>query len=218
MAFPEQDSSASPNQAVLVVDDEPAIRDLLQKGLLAYGLEVITAASAADAVAVCASQGERIGALLLDVLLPGQDGPHILDMLRKQLPNVPCCFMSGSTGRYTEAQLLSLGAAHVFYKPFSLETVAFALRRLLGLAERRKGGRNYTAPQAVRVGGHTAFIRNRCADGVGLWLSQSVQVGAILRLQAAPMGDPATETHVEIRHCRPDAAGWYAGCRFTASV
>jgi len=216
MACPGQDIPACANPAVLVVDDEQAIRELLQKGLQTFGLEVVTAASGAQAVEVCRAQSERVGVALLDVLLPGLDGPQTLRALRAMRPDLPCCFMSGNTGRYSDADLLALGAALVFHKPFPLETMAFALRRLLGLAERRKGGRNLTSPEPVLVGGQTAFIRNRCVDGLGLWLAQSVQVGAILRLQHAPAGDPVAETNIEIRHCHPDASGWYAGCRLTA--
>ena len=214
MALPGEDRSAWPKRAVLVVDDEPAICDVLHRGLQSFGLEVITAASGTQAVELYRRESGRIGVALLDVLLPGMDGPQTLQALRAAGPDLPCCFMSGSTGRYSEADLLALGAALVFYKPFALATAAFALRRLLGLAERRKGKRNHTAPEPVRVGDQTAFIRNRCADGLGLWLAQAVQVGTILQIEVATSGDPGAATRVEIRHCHPDASGWYAGCRF----
>jgi DNA-binding response OmpR family regulator len=200
---------------VLVVDDEPTIRDLLQKGLEAFGLNAITAASCREALEALDKQAGHIGVALLDVLLPGQDGPQALAALRTRQADLPCCFMSGNMGRYSEADLLALGAAFVFHKPFHLESLARDLRRLLGRAERRKGGRSPTGPEPVTVGGQTGFIRNRCVDGLGLWLCESVDVGAILELQPAAMIDPAQATQVEVRHCRADASGWYAGCRLT---
>jgi two-component system OmpR family response regulator len=209
-------SSGRPARAVLVVDDEAAIRELLQRSLNAYGLDAITAASGREAVELYRRHGGQIGVVLLDVQLPQQDGPQTLACLRALEPGLPCCFMSGNSGRYTQAELLALGAAHVFFKPFELETVALALRHLLGIPDRRREGRNCTAPEPISVSGRTAFIRDRCGGGLGIWLAEPAEVGTILTVQGRASAAPAGDIRLEVRHCRAEAPGWFVGCQFAA--
>lgn len=65
------------------------------------------------------------------------DGPATLATTRNLAPHVPCCFMSGDTGRYTEAELLGLGAAAVLPKPFQLGELIAQLGRLMMPDEQR---------------------------------------------------------------------------------
>jgi DNA-binding response OmpR family regulator len=68
--------------------------------------------------------------VLLDVRMPGMDGPQTLAELRRIRPDVCCCFMSGCTHPYTADGLLALGAAHLFTKPFVVEELLDVLARL----------------------------------------------------------------------------------------
>ena len=67
---------------------------------------------------------------MLDVLMPGLDGPRTLAALQELNPQIRCCFMSGDLGSYTEDRLQSLGAVAVLQKPFRLAEVAEVLRQL----------------------------------------------------------------------------------------
>jgi CheY-like chemotaxis protein len=116
-------------RGILVVDDEPAIRTLLQAALPRYGFQVFVAASGPEALAVYREHRAEIAAVLLDVLMPGADGPQTLRTLRAIDPHVRCCFMSGNLGDYTEEELLHLGAAQVFPKPFRLLDVVQTLKQ-----------------------------------------------------------------------------------------
>src|ERR1700730_10176780 len=104
---------------VLVVDDEPAVRPLLATVLPLYGLDVRAAATGHQAVGLYQEHCPDIAVVLLDVRMPGMDGPATLTALRKINPEVRGCFMSGDTGDYTAEDLFGLGAAHVFPKPFA---------------------------------------------------------------------------------------------------
>jgi CheY-like chemotaxis protein len=117
---------------ILVVDDEPAIRTLLQTALPRYGFQVFVAASGQEALAVYREHRTEIAAVLLDVQMPGLDGPQTLRTLRAIDPQVRCCFMSGDLGDYSEEELLGLGAALVIPKPFRIAEVLQALQRLVG--------------------------------------------------------------------------------------
>lgn len=126
-------SSCAPAAAtpvVLVVDDEMAVRGVLDIALRRAGFEVRLASSGEEAVALYRGQPAGINLVLMDVRMPGLSGPDTLDMLRKVDPRVRCCFMSGDLGNYTEEDLLDRGAAYIFRKPFALPELPDVLRQL----------------------------------------------------------------------------------------
>jgi CheY-like chemotaxis protein len=209
-------SSVQPTRGVLVVDDEAAIRAMLRSGLHLFGLPVWSAGSGPEALAVYREHAGAIGAALLDVLLPGQDGPQTLQALRALDPKLPCCFMSGHTGRYTEEDLLALGAARVFRKPFHLDDLAYTLRQLVGVPERRREPRHNASAGPVSVQGGPGYLRDRSAGGLGLWLAAPVAVGTVLNVRLDPASEAEREWPAEVRHCRADAAGWIVGCQLVA--
>jgi DNA-binding NtrC family response regulator len=115
---------------VLVVDDEPAILALLQTALTAFGFRVWTAEGAAKGLEVFRSHRSEIHVALLDVRMPERDGPAMIAALRAEAPDLPFCFMSGFAGTYEAEQLMALGAAHIFPKPFRLDELVSRLRQL----------------------------------------------------------------------------------------
>lgn len=115
---------------VLVVDDEEGIRRVLQVGLRSYGLTVWVAADGHEAAEVYRSFRDAIDIILLDVRMPGRDGPQTLLALRELDPDARACFMSGFAGQYSDQNLLDRGALAVFKKPLRLGELA---RRLLAL-------------------------------------------------------------------------------------
>jgi two-component system cell cycle sensor histidine kinase/response regulator CckA len=118
---------------ILVVDDEPSLRHLLEIALRREGFTVWLAASGQQALKLYGEQRPNIDLVLLDVGLPDLDGPQTLATLRQVDAQILCCFMSGNIeGKYTEEELLQRGAVYVFSKPFDLFQVAFLLRQLAG--------------------------------------------------------------------------------------
>jgi CheY-like chemotaxis protein len=113
-----------------VVDDDHLVRIMVQLGLERNGFEVWLAPNGCDAIELYREQREHIAVVLLDVRLPGLDGPATLDALRKLNPEVPACFMSGETGDHEPEELIRRGAAYVIAKPFLLNDLANILRLL----------------------------------------------------------------------------------------
>jgi CheY-like chemotaxis protein len=114
---------------VLIVDDEPAVGGMLACLFRGRGLTPMLAGGGREAAELYRRHHDTIQAVLLDVRMPGLDGPQTLALLREIDPGVRCCFMSGDTGQYTPEGLLALGAARFFSKPFrNLDEVADALR------------------------------------------------------------------------------------------
>lgn len=114
---------------ILIVDDEPDLREILAFNLEAAGYETYAAASAEEAL-------ERLtpdtSLILLDVMLPGMSGFHLADHLRKQLQSsIPIIFL---TAKSTENDLLtgfSTGGDDFITKPFSLQEVLARIKAVL---------------------------------------------------------------------------------------
>ena len=115
---------------VLVVDDEAAVRSVLEAWLQRDGFEVWSATHGHQAIELFRRHLAEISVVLLDVLMPGMDGPHTLVALQKLCPAVRCCFMTGNPRPYTEEALLQMGAARVFRKPFAFTEVIATLSQL----------------------------------------------------------------------------------------
>jgi CheY-like chemotaxis protein len=115
---------------VLVVDDDHLVRIIVQLGLERNGFDVWLASDGWEAIELYRKHRDSIAVVLLDVRMPGLDGPQTLDALRKLSPGVRACFMSGDTGAHEPEGLLKRGAACVIAKPFQLEDLANILRRV----------------------------------------------------------------------------------------
>jgi CheY-like chemotaxis protein len=135
------DDSAQVREArvgILIVDDDPVVPCLLNLFLPRLGFAVWTADGGNAALATYARHRDRIDLVLLDVRMPGMDGPETLRELRRLDPSVKCCFMSGHTGLYTEEALKKLGALCIFDKPFDLDALSRSLHDLVGPAPLRR--------------------------------------------------------------------------------
>jgi CheY-like chemotaxis protein len=124
---------------VLVVDDEHLVRLMVQLGLERHGFNVWSAVNGPQALHLYKMYQKRIAVVLLDVRMPGMDGPATLDALRKLNPDVVACFMSGNTGIYAAEGLIQRGAARVIAKPFRLDELAAMLRPLVQQAAAASG-------------------------------------------------------------------------------
>lgn len=110
---------------VLHVDDEPDIREVVDMSLaLNPEFEVRACSSGAEAVAAAAEWSPAL--ILLDVMMPGMDGPATLVQLRNnpQTADIPVVFMTARTQSREVEHLIGLGAQGVISKPFDPTTLA----------------------------------------------------------------------------------------------
>src|SRR5262249_37808352 len=105
---------------VLVVEDEPALRNLVQIVLAEAGYRVLVASNAKEALAPGTAQGVQIDLLVTDVVMPGMSGPQLAGELLRPRPEIQVLYMSGYFGDALTAQGLDEGAT-LLHKPFKPE-------------------------------------------------------------------------------------------------
>src|SRR5215469_7524115 len=122
-------------KTILIVDDEPAARYGLRRALEAkYRIAEADSAEAAHE----ALPREQADLVLLDVVLPGQDGLSFLKWMREQGSEVPVLMVSALDAAKTAVQALQLGAADYLVKGFELDELRQRVANLLKLATLEK--------------------------------------------------------------------------------
>ncbi len=122
---------------VLYVDDEPDIREVAVMALeLDGGIEARAAASGPEAMTILTQEGFQPDVVLLDVMMPGKDGPAVLAELRARGFRMPVIFITARAQSHELAHYLKIGAEGVITKPFDPMTLALELRAVMARAAR----------------------------------------------------------------------------------
>ena len=124
--------AAASKRRVLLVDDDPDLLDAVRRGLERLGYQVATACNGVDAARRL--EEELPEAMVLDVVMPVQDGIETLMEVRRRNLDLKVIVVSGG-GRITSMDYLGaarlLGANRVLEKPFTLEELDLAIRGVL---------------------------------------------------------------------------------------
>lgn len=124
--------AAAPGATLLIIDDDPVITFLLRSVLERAGYRCLVARDGESAWQVLSPD---VALVLLDIMMPGQNGPEILRRMRldPMLADIPVIFVTGRTDAATRIQCLAMGAAGFVVKPVQardvLNQVRFALER-----------------------------------------------------------------------------------------
>ena len=105
---------------ILVVDDEPHIRQEFREILEEDGHEVETAPNGREAIQKVSEK--KFDLIFLDVLMPRMEGREVFEEIKK-ISKVPVAIMSGYLTQNKEQEVLALGAAACFRKPLDLNRV-----------------------------------------------------------------------------------------------
>jgi DNA-binding response OmpR family regulator len=111
---------------ILVVEDEPAIADFLQRGLVAEGHSVTQANDGVEAARLATSAD--VDLVILDLMLPGRSGGEVLADIRRAKPTRPVIVLTARSEIENKVSLLDLGASDYVTKPFSFEELAARIR------------------------------------------------------------------------------------------
>ncbi|MEO8276549.1 MAG: PAS domain S-box protein [Thermoanaerobaculia bacterium] len=118
-------------ELLLVVDDEPAIRHLLERLLVAAGYQVISAANGAEGISQYVEHAERIAAVLTDMAMPIMDGPTMIVALRAICPSVKVIGSSGLDASSSIARAMAAGLEHYVPKPYTAQAMLTKLAAVL---------------------------------------------------------------------------------------
>ena len=116
---------------VLVVEDDPAIREIIVHVLSSRGYQV-TATNGAAAAIAHVEAGAPVDLVVSDVMMPAMSGPAMVEAMSRLRPDVPVLFLSGYTEEATA--ITRLRPAHVVFlqKPFSFSALLTKVREALG--------------------------------------------------------------------------------------
>src|SRR5579875_1066554 len=121
---------------ILIIDDEEDIRAVAALSLeTVAGWEVTMAGSGAAGIAK--AQSTQPDAILLDVMMPGMDGPTTYRELRSipETANIPVILLTAKVQAADQKRFSDLGVAKVMFKPFDPLTLAYDIAQTLGWVE-----------------------------------------------------------------------------------
>jgi DNA-binding response OmpR family regulator len=166
---------------VLVVDDERFFREAIQDALSGAGIECLMAADGAEALEIV--EEPTIGAVVLDVRLPGMDGLEVLGRIREKRRALPVIILSAHQDQSYVLDALRQGASDYLAKPLHEEELTLAVQRALETYEHAATAET---------------LRSRLAQ---------LQHGAARLVALARSGDAAAELHAAVAQTVSDVLG-----------
>lgn len=233
------------SQHILIVDDDPEVLKLTKKFLQQFNFRVTTALDAQGAYS--AMNGWSIDCVVLDIMLPGEDGYSILETIRKSSA-VPVIMLTAMTDDTDRIVGLELGADDYLGKPFNPRELLARIRAILRRANMVSDRTEQNAKETVGFASYILNLRTRelkTADGKSLALTDNeftllsvfVQHGGMVmsRDQLAdfvhhsendPLGRRIDLLVSRLRRKIEDDAAdpkiiqtvWGKGCRFCSSI
>jgi DNA-binding response OmpR family regulator len=142
--------------SILVVDDEPVVRDVLSRYLTREGFTVSAAADGEQALAAIRRDGPH--AVVLDLMLPRLSGLDVLKLARMET-DVPVIILSARASEGERVDGLRLGADDYIVKPYSPREVVERVRAVLRRADRRQRARRVEYDDLVVDGERREVLR-----------------------------------------------------------
>lgn len=153
---------------IFCVEDDAGIRDLMIYTLNASGFRAVGFENAREFYAALADDTPEL--IMLDIMLPGEDGISILKRLKTdaRTADIPVIMATAKGNEYDKVIGLDLGADDYLAKPFGMMEMASRVRAVL-----RRSGRAAEKPQLIRVGGLEMNLGEHIvtADGIRVQLT-----------------------------------------------
>jgi nitrogen-specific signal transduction histidine kinase/CheY-like chemotaxis protein len=121
-------------ETILVVEDEPALREVTQRILARNGYQVITAATGNQALDLARDQGHDIDLLITDVIMPQMLGKEVAERLAASRPGIRILYMSGYAHPVLASQGTLAAGVRLIEKPFSESALLARVREALDAA------------------------------------------------------------------------------------
>lgn len=129
----EVEPEATQRRHILVVDDEEVVRDVVRRFLEIAGHQVTCVGSGAEAQAVLRN-GEAVDLVILDLMMPKEDGTATFFQLRQLNPNLPVLLCTGLLEADPAPQVLQATPVSLLRKPFRMNELWYAVNQSLSFA------------------------------------------------------------------------------------
>jgi CheY-like chemotaxis protein len=120
----------TPGRVILVVDDEAAVRDVIRRFLEIAGHRVLCAGSGSEAL-TCLVDSSPVDLVILDLMMPRENGPSILRTLRSQQAHLPALLCTGLMVADPAPELAADPLVRLLRKPFRMNELWYAVNELL---------------------------------------------------------------------------------------
>ncbi|MES2958628.1 MAG: response regulator [Pseudomonadota bacterium] len=182
-----------PKATILVVDDEPDVREVVEDYFVAHGYAAIGAANAEAARTLAAEQ--EIDLALVDIHMPGEDGLSLARHLRERYPKLAIVMLTSAATVVDRIVGLEMGADDYLPKPFDprelLARVKSVLRRTSSAARGEIGA------ERVRMGRCVLDLAaHRLTDDTGTEISMSPLEFDLLKALAQHPNEPLSREHI----------------------
>jgi two-component system OmpR family response regulator len=183
----KQTNSGAVVVTVLVVEDEPAMASLLERGLADEGYDVVTVANGVDALIAVANNS--FSAAAIDVMLPEMSGYEICRHLRNQGNLLPVLLLTARDSIDDRVRGLDSGADDYLTKPFAFAELSARIRALVR--------RDNAIPKPVFMVGRLQLdVQAVRATIDGRIVPLSTKEFSLLRMLAQRGGEPATRSEI----------------------
>ena len=130
-ALGKDDKITGGSEAILLVEDEPSILDIVKKSLEIFGYKVIESLSPEEAIEKVKQAEQKIDLVITDVIMPDMNGSEMLDLINEIRPGIRHLFMSGYTSDIIAHRGVLDPGRQLIQKPFSNKDLAIKVREIL---------------------------------------------------------------------------------------
>ena len=134
---------------ILVVDDEPGVRDLISDALNLVGLSSITAAHGMEALTTL--RDNQVDLMILDINMPTMDGYEVLERMRDQGSRTPVIVLTARLDREDTKRAFQLGADDFVRKPFGIEELTLRVNAILRRSQPRVENESVLVAGAITI-------------------------------------------------------------------
>jgi two-component system, OmpR family, response regulator len=121
---------------ILLIEDDPAIVRVLERGLRSHGHQVVSAYNGEDGVLLVSD--ESVELVLLDITLPGLDGHQVLSIIRTRSPGLPVLMLTARDDLENKVNALRSGADDYLTKPFAFEELRARIQAVTRRADQAR--------------------------------------------------------------------------------
>lgn len=147
---------------ILIVEDDPEVRRLLEMLLTRADFATLTAKDGAEALQALSSHTD-IDAVLLDWMLPVMDGMDVLKEMKANGDTTPVLMATAKTARQDIMEALNAGAVDYICKPIQREELSFKLNNILKL-DREKAKRHAALRKHINLNATVPFVVTEVSD------------------------------------------------------